>query len=810
MANLVAARRAILRKYHPGALESRARYVRAVAHPEAKPPKEYWGTSSMEYGEVSTTGEVIRTPTQVAEKYAPEPKAKPAPTPLTETPYQRIQREALYTPAPPAPPTPKVERVAEPRPAVYGAAKIPPGKYITRPEEIPRLEEETAWRVGRKTKLETTPLGFLKRERQQELLRARTKYFEEGKKLYRKATEEAWNIPYAGFAVATVAATAKEIFIGIPETIVKPGETVEGLKYAAKHPMEAGAEFGKRISTERGLAEVGGEFLAWYGIAKAPSIAGRAAEAAKAAKEAAKIRIRQIRYTGKLKKPTLEVGKPFEMKVKVKDPLEYLKRKETTILPPATTGDIQYFLKTTKGFPVKPGEAKAIAGLFLIEPGMKPLVVIRKGLPPKIKARVIKHEAIHVKRELAKIAKDVWKSPGRIEEKYVTLREYLPYTFERYTAKKPAIPKYKWRKEFPIPPRIEEAFGIRGRFAVPEKVPTREAMIITPGKEAQLQLWPKRVEPLPPVTIEKPTFAPKRTYLPGEYRPPGPLEKWIPPPLTEAQLRLLRAQKFAVPPTKQIPFQPKLEKVFKWPEVPGVPYPFKERKFFPGKKARLVLEKPKIYEKYPTLITRPSVREPKPVILEEVVAPRVSPGSVVASLLGAEPVEKVGVLPKAITRKRIEAMPKALQVIKPVTRAKTIAKEQQKQRQRQKAATLQIQKTVQQQIQKQVPAVPVPTRLKIPEPKVPKIPKVPPPEKWLLPPPSARERRRKPPAPPSILVPPKPRKGYAPTLWGYYGLPKIPARKELAKMVFTGLKARPGVKFPTRKKITKKKKRKKR
>ena len=105
-----------------------------------------------------------------------------------------------------------------------------------------------------------------------------------------------------------------------------------------------------------------------------------------------------------------------------------------------------------------------------------------------------------------------------------------------------------------------------------------------------------------------------------------------------------------------------------------------------------------------------------------------------------------------------------------------------------------------------VPTPPPTPRMKIPFPKVPGVPT--PKKPWLLPPPFLPKEEKK--RPPSLFprIPRAIRKTYAPTLWGYYGLPKIPAKKELAKMIFTGILPRPGVKFPTRKK--KKAKRRKR
>ena len=202
-------------------------------------------------------------------KPAPEPiVAKEAVSPLFEQPYARIQREALIIPAPPV--RREVERVVKPRPPVWEARKAPPAKYITRPEEIPRLIQETRFAEGKPTELATTPLGFLPRETQMKLLRARESYFEGMKKWSKKIEEEVWKVPYAAPALAVGVAAVREVTVGIPEMIVKPGEVVAGLKEVVKEPRMAAYALGEELATERGAARVTGEFLAWYGIPKIP------------------------------------------------------------------------------------------------------------------------------------------------------------------------------------------------------------------------------------------------------------------------------------------------------------------------------------------------------------------------------------------------------------------------------------------------------------------------------------------------------------------------------------------------------------
>jgi len=67
----------------------------ATQHPiESQPPRQYWGTSSEAYGEVSLGGEVLRTPTQIAEASGTRASlAMPEQKVRVVSPYERIQQQ---------------------------------------------------------------------------------------------------------------------------------------------------------------------------------------------------------------------------------------------------------------------------------------------------------------------------------------------------------------------------------------------------------------------------------------------------------------------------------------------------------------------------------------------------------------------------------------------------------------------------------------------------------------------------------------------------------------------------------------------
>lgn len=256
-----------------------------------------------------------------------------------------------------------------------------------------------------------------------------------------------------------------------------------------------------------------------------------------------------------------------------------------------------------------------------------------------------------------------------------------PYTVARYRSLRFAG---KWRIPMEVSPEFKGfPFKAEGGFAVPVKAPTREAMILTPPKEFQIQLRPKPYEPLPPLrTVEKPTAA---ALLEGVKRPPAPyvIQR-------EPVKILIRPADVPKPKLTQLEltrFKPaKPEFVFRQPQLEYRPV---KPRLFVGKKAQ-VLEPTAVPERvYKRLITPITERvkpapaiEGMPTIRKEVVSP------VLVPITRERP--KVTAVPKlkAVTKPKYKEIVTPAQIPKMAELVDVMPRQVSEQRQRQLARSM--------------------------------------------------------------------------------------------------------------------------
>lgn len=353
----------------------------------------------------------------------------------------------------------------------------------------------------------------------------------------------------------------------------------------------------------------------------------------------------------------------------------------------------------------------------------------------------------------------------RITKEAAVTRVYEPakvrYRGIKYTGKitKPTLevkaPTYLWEKHFP---RYEELeyFGLRGRFEPPEL-----AVIGRRAKEFQLQLWPKKYEPLKPtVTVEKPTFALERK-IKLHPRPLYPVYMKY-PGLTEAEVRILMAKEFKITPTKPttligrewergLIIEPKLLP----PEIkfPAKPTPtllrmLREKKAIRDPFAKLVSEKKPMFDPFKGIAE--AYKPKKEFILEEEllvtgvtpttakITPMVIPSIITETMAGLSAKQL-----QIQTQQQIQIQKQQQQQIQLLKQLQIqpglqIQIQTQQQIQKQQQQQIQQQRQIQKQIQQPILKLEVPTP---PPPQIPKIPREPPPKEFKppeLPPPTTR------------------------------------------------------------------------